>query len=249
MNDFLVFPQIILCWVFIWDSHRMKAMMLIYEPLLELTVCLHFTLLCAASLSSNCLLVWRLLKQIHEWGCECCSKLLQFDGGPAHYFSGQWGWGLYVALHTSITPPPIVPLAHSFVPSSILELQTSIFAFSFFFEGGERDRITVCSKLLDTFVLISTNLYTLLNIYNRFMELCIPKLFVHILLRLDCSACDSNDTPQEAIMPADPPSKLSIYMLQNLCQGPKGGNGSWEGTYWLNKFFLTLVDTADQLQG
>jgi len=167
-------------------------------------------------------------------------------------FSGQWGWRLYVALHTCITPAPIMPLDHSIVPPSVLELQTSIFTFKFFFwwKGvGGGDRITVCSKLLDNFVLISTNLYTLLNIYNRFMELCIPKLFVHILLRLDCSACDSNDTPQEAIMPADPAGRWSIYMLQNLCQGPKGGNGSREGTYWLNKFFLTLVDTVDQLQG
>jgi hypothetical protein len=112
-------------------------------------------------------------------------------------FSGQWGWGLYIALHSRITPPPIVPLDHSIVPPQYLTVTNLHFYFHdvFFYVG---DRIKVCSKLLDTFFLISTNLDTLLNIYDRFMEHCIPKLFVHILLRLDCSACDSNDTPQEA---------------------------------------------------
>jgi len=37
----------------------MKAVMLIYDPWLELTLCLHFAWLCAASLSSNCLHVWQ----------------------------------------------------------------------------------------------------------------------------------------------------------------------------------------------
>jgi hypothetical protein len=53
-------------------------------------------------------------------------------------FIGQWGWGLYVALHSHITPPPIVPLDHSIVPPSILQLQTFIFTFTVFFYVGDR---------------------------------------------------------------------------------------------------------------
>ena len=64
-------------------------------------------------------------------------------------FSGQWGWGLYVALHSLITPP-IVPLDHSIVLPSILQLQISIFYLHDFFFMLVTERIKVCSKLLDT---------------------------------------------------------------------------------------------------
>jgi len=73
---------------------------------------------------------------------------------------------------------------------------------------------------------ISTNLYTQLNIYSRFMEHCILKLFVHILLRLDCSACDSNYMPQEAPHASRSSRQMVIqytcYRVIESMSGPKG---------------------------
>lgn len=79
-------------------------------------------------------------------------------------------------------------------PQYLTVTNLHFYFLDFFFMFVTESKFVVSCLLF----LISINLDTLLNIYDRFMEHCIPKLFVHILLRLDCIACHSNDTPQES---------------------------------------------------
>jgi hypothetical protein len=89
----------------------------------------------------------------------------------------------------------------------------------------------VFTELFCSFGLIISNLIMPLIIHDRVSWHCIQKPFVYILLILDCRADECS------------------FVLHNLFHGPMRVQISRGRTYWVNKFLLALVDTADQLQG
>jgi hypothetical protein len=84
-------------------------------------------------------------------------------------------------------------------------------------------------SFLSYFGLINTNLYMRLNVCDRVREHCIPKPFVHILLRLGSSASDNNDVPRnpscQQIQQADDHTNVTESMSgAQVGLGELGGN-------------------------
>ena len=91
-------------------------------------------------------------------------------------------------------------------------------------------------RFLYYFGLISTNVDTSLNICDTVRRHCIPKPFVHTVLLLDFNASDMNDATQG-----------TSHASRTNRQMVRGWGSGREHTQQMS--FLTVVDTADQVQG